>query len=212
MGQLVQGGGTAGISIGNVSMQLEGVAREFKMVIPPYFALILRAFSVIEGIALKHDPEYAIVSRCFPYLSRRLLTDNDPRVRAALKQLLYGNSQRLNVPQLEKLMAAFSTFTVASSGKSAQGPTFSDAAMYEERVKGRRAPADVVLDANMKEALLVVFSKDGSYAQVRTLRTPGLRPPMGTLSRLCSKNLTEICTDSGVVQLSGAVHTLPVGL
>lgn len=33
-------------------------------------ALILRAFSVIEGIALGVDPEYAIVKECFPYLSK----------------------------------------------------------------------------------------------------------------------------------------------
>ena len=29
--------------------------------IPSYFALILRAFSVIEGIALRVDPDYSIV-------------------------------------------------------------------------------------------------------------------------------------------------------
>ena len=29
--------------------------------IPSYFALILRAFSVIEGIALRVDPQYSIV-------------------------------------------------------------------------------------------------------------------------------------------------------
>lgn len=31
---------------------------------PSYFALILRAFSVIEGIALRVDPQYAIVQEC----------------------------------------------------------------------------------------------------------------------------------------------------
>ena len=58
--------------------------------IPSYFALILRAFSVIEGIALRVDPGYSIVQECFPYIARRLLTDNHPRTRAALQQLLYA--------------------------------------------------------------------------------------------------------------------------
>ena len=58
--------------------------------IPSYFALILRAFSVIEGIALRVDPQYSIVQECFPYIARRLLTDNHPRTRAALQQLLYA--------------------------------------------------------------------------------------------------------------------------
>ena len=60
------------------------------MQIPSYFALILRAFSVIEGIALRVDPGYSIVQECFPYIARRLLTDNHPRTRAALQQLLYA--------------------------------------------------------------------------------------------------------------------------
>lgn len=69
---------------------MEELTRAYPFQIPSYFALILRAFSVIEGIALRSDPTYAIVPECFPYMSRRLLTDNSPRVRAALQQMLYG--------------------------------------------------------------------------------------------------------------------------
>ena len=36
------------------------------------------------------DPGYSIVQECFPYIARRLLTDNHPRTRAALQQLLYA--------------------------------------------------------------------------------------------------------------------------
>ena len=75
-----------------VTIALEQLSKEYPIDIPPYFALILRAFSVIEGTALRVDPDYAIVKETFPYLSRRLLTDNHPRARAALRQLLYGVS------------------------------------------------------------------------------------------------------------------------
>lgn len=76
-----------------VTIALEELSKEYPIDIPPYFALILRAFSVIEGTALRVDPDYAIVKETFPYLSRRLLTDNHPRARAALRQLLYGVSR-----------------------------------------------------------------------------------------------------------------------
>ena len=72
---------------------MEDLTRKYPFQIPSYFALILRAFSVIEGIALRVDPTYAIVPECFPYISRRLLTDNSPRVRNALQQMLYGVCQ-----------------------------------------------------------------------------------------------------------------------
>jgi aarF domain-containing kinase len=60
---------------------------EVRFRLPPYFVLILRAFSVIEGIALKVDPGYSIINETFPYLSRRLLTDDNEEVRRALRQV-----------------------------------------------------------------------------------------------------------------------------
>lgn len=36
--------------------------------------------------------------QCFPYIARRLLTDNDPRTRAALRQLLYAVRPRYRHP------------------------------------------------------------------------------------------------------------------
>jgi aarF domain-containing kinase len=88
--QLSKGGGARGINIDDVTRQLEDLTREYPFQIPSYFALILRAFSVIEGIALRVDPGYSIVQECFPYIARRLLTDNHPRTRSALRQLLYA--------------------------------------------------------------------------------------------------------------------------
>jgi predicted unusual protein kinase regulating ubiquinone biosynthesis (AarF/ABC1/UbiB family) len=41
--------------------------------------------STAEGIALRVDPSYSIVQECFPYLARRLLQDNDPRIQVHLK-------------------------------------------------------------------------------------------------------------------------------
>jgi predicted unusual protein kinase regulating ubiquinone biosynthesis (AarF/ABC1/UbiB family) len=49
--------------------------------IPPYFALIIRAIGVLEGIALVGDPEFALVDEAYPYIAKRLLTDPSPRLQ-----------------------------------------------------------------------------------------------------------------------------------
>ena len=85
--------GSASSPCMQVIVELDDLSKRFPFQVPSYFALILRAFSVIEGIALRADPQYSIVSETFPYLARRLLTDNSPRTRAALRQLLYGVRQ-----------------------------------------------------------------------------------------------------------------------
>jgi aarF domain-containing kinase len=139
----------------------------YQLCIPPYFTNIMRSFSTIEGIALKVDPSYSMVQECMPYLSRRLLTDNNPKMRAALRLMLYGKGQRLDIERLQKLTSTFGNFsTGVTSTQSASSPVFSN----EERIKGSAPSFNSSLDSpvlsdTMREALKVVFAKDGSYAQ-----------------------------------------------
>jgi len=181
--KIINGGGLgkAGLNFTSLGMQLSHISMSYQLCIPGYFTNVLRAFSVIEGIALRVDPDYSIVQECWPYLSRRLLSDNNPRMRVALRQLLYGNGQRLDVARVKQLASAFSAFTTGGvpsggGGVAGGGPTFQDA-FGEESVKGgtggalvrvsaaAAAPNGPVVNPMMIEALKVVFSKDGTYAQ-----------------------------------------------
>jgi predicted unusual protein kinase regulating ubiquinone biosynthesis (AarF/ABC1/UbiB family) len=43
---------------------------DYPLRIPPYFALIIRAIGVLEGITLVGDPEFAIVDEAYPYIAQ----------------------------------------------------------------------------------------------------------------------------------------------
>lgn len=45
---------------------------------------------MLQGLGLSIDPGYSVVKECFPYLCRRLLTEDSPRMRRMLKSFLYG--------------------------------------------------------------------------------------------------------------------------
>ena len=226
--QLTQGGGAKNINIAVVTQEIEKLSQEFEFKVPPYFALILRTFSVIEvrrhlrrgyppwpagrpalaltalvvavplhasvcmmatkhdacvnnhtkelapnighwdrppfpptsqGIALQVDPNYSIVKECFPYMSRRLLTDDDPRAREALRQLLFAGGDQLSLERVERMVEGLSSFTVdglaAPPGSAGQlvGP---------QRQASEDAP---LLDSTAKEVLQAVFSQRPTYVQ-----------------------------------------------
>merc|ERR1712188_173040 len=67
---LAQGGGAKGINVSDVATEVQYIQEKYGNIfqIPPYFAYILRAFSVLEGIGLQNDPKYAIVQECYPTL------------------------------------------------------------------------------------------------------------------------------------------------
>lgn len=98
--------------VDQVTKQLDDLSHLYPFKVPTFFTLVLRAFSVIEGIALRVDPSFSIVMGCFPYMSRRLLTDNSPRMNKLLKGMLYGKKQRLDVERLERMTNGLQAFTV----------------------------------------------------------------------------------------------------
>lgn len=170
MGKLVTGG-TGGISMGSLSLQLEGVARQYKMVVPPYFALVLRAFSVIEGIAMQHNGNYRIVGSCMPYLAQRLLGDNHPRMQEALRNMLYGRGERLEAERLRRMLESLKAFRTGPPGVMEGVPARA----------GQSPAADMwgsaVVDDGIKQILKSIFSKRGTMMQVSRWARKHLRWP-----------------------------------
>jgi aarF domain-containing kinase len=76
------GGGAKSINFQDLAADLAQITFEYPFRIPPYFALIIRAIGVLEGIALVGNKDFAIVDEAYPYISRRLLTDESPRLKA----------------------------------------------------------------------------------------------------------------------------------
>jgi aarF domain-containing kinase len=104
------GGGAKAINFNDLAADLAEITFTFPFRIPPYFALVIRAIGVLEGIALVGDPGFAIVDEAYPYISRRLLTDTSPRLRAALKYMVYGQSERFDVDRVIDMLGALERF------------------------------------------------------------------------------------------------------
>lgn len=115
--QALEGGGAKNINFQELASDLAQITFDYPFRIPPYFALIIRAIGVLEGIALVGNPDFAIVDEAYPYIAQRLLTDNSPRLRNALRYTIYGKSGIFDAERFIDVMEAFETFiTAAKSG------------------------------------------------------------------------------------------------
>jgi aarF domain-containing kinase len=119
--------------------------------------------SLLQGIALQVDPDYSIVKECFPYLSRRLLTDDDPRARKALKELLFAGGEHISLARLERLTLGLSSFTVEGLGPNGSGSQ--QKALQMSGGQQVAAPVGPMLDSTAKEVLAAVFSERPTYVQ-----------------------------------------------
>ena len=76
---------------------------EFPFRVPAYYALIIRSMVTLEGIAINIDPNFKVLSKAYPYVAKRLLTDQSQELRNSLKDLLFKDgSFRWN--RLENLL------------------------------------------------------------------------------------------------------------
>ncbi|KHG06807.1 Uncharacterized protein F383_08209 [Gossypium arboreum] len=115
--QALEGGGAKNINFQDLASDLAQITFDYPFRIPPYFALIIRAIGVLEGIALVGNPDFAIVDEAYPYIAQRLLTDESPRLRNALRYTIYGKSGVFDAERFIDVMQAFENFiTAAKSG------------------------------------------------------------------------------------------------
>jgi len=105
------GGGAKSINFQELAADLAEITFEYPFKIPPYFALVIRAIGVLEGIALVGNPEFAIIDEAYPYIARRLMTDDSPRLKAALRYMVYGREGSFDAEKLIDLLQALEKFT-----------------------------------------------------------------------------------------------------
>lgn len=115
--QALEGGGAKNFNFQELAADLAQITFDYPFKIPPYFALIIRAIGVLEGIALVGNPDFALVDEAYPYIAQRLLTDESPRLRSALRYTIYGKSGVFDAERFIDVMQAFESFiTAARSG------------------------------------------------------------------------------------------------
>ena len=83
------GASVAELNFKSITDQLSELMYEYPFRVPAYYALIIRSLVTLEGIAINVDPNFKVLSKAYPYVAKRLLTDPSPQLRASLKDLLF---------------------------------------------------------------------------------------------------------------------------
>ena len=72
--------------------------------VPSRFALIIRAVVSQEGLALRLDPEFKILKIAYPYIAKKLLTDNSDEILEILLEVVFDNKGRIQLEKVESLL------------------------------------------------------------------------------------------------------------
>ncbi len=102
-------GGSFGAEVGNFN--LKNVTDKFSKLmysypfrVPSRFALIIRAVVSQEGLALRLDPEFKILKIAYPYIAKKLLTDNSDEILEILLEVVFDKKGRIQIEKVESLL------------------------------------------------------------------------------------------------------------
>jgi predicted unusual protein kinase regulating ubiquinone biosynthesis (AarF/ABC1/UbiB family) len=97
------GASVAELNFKSITDQLSNIMYEYPFRVPAYYALIIRSLLTLEGIAISVDPEFKVLSKAYPYIAKRLLTDPSPELRTSLRDLLFKDG-KMRWNRLENLL------------------------------------------------------------------------------------------------------------
>jgi len=102
-------GGSLSAEVGNFN--LKNVTDKFSKLmysypfrVPSRFALIIRAVVSQEGLALRLDPEFKILKIAYPYIAKKLLTDNSEEILEILLEVVFDKKGRIQIEKVESLL------------------------------------------------------------------------------------------------------------
>tara|TARA_Y100001970_G_C14247843_1_gene869599 strand:- start:1181 stop:2839 length:1659 start_codon:yes stop_codon:yes gene_type:complete len=72
--------------------------------VPSRFALIIRAVVSQEGLALRLDPQFKIIGVAYPYVAKRLLTDNSAEIVNILADVAFDKKGNIKHENIESLL------------------------------------------------------------------------------------------------------------
>ncbi len=113
-------GSVAGLSFGKLAENLTELAITTPVRIPVFFTLVIRSLTILEGIALQTDREFKIVDQSYPFVVQRVLTDDSPVLKQALRNVLINeHTGRIRWDRLQSIASGLSSSSSSYSASVA---------------------------------------------------------------------------------------------
>jgi len=154
-----KGQSMADFNFRTVTSRFNELVYQYPVRIPERFSLVIRSLLTQEGICMTLKPEFHFLEVAYPYIARRLLTDEDPALRERLFQVLFQDG-KFQWQRLENLIGLAKEGASGRKAAASAGPGFAAGA------PAAGGPGGLDLSDTVKDALRVMLVDERLRAQV----------------------------------------------
>lgn len=148
-----KGQSMADFNFRTVTSKFNELVYQYPIRIPERYSLVIRSLLTQEGICMTLDPAFHFLEVAYPYIARRLLTDEDPALRERLIQVLFSDG-KFQWKRLENLIA------LAREGASASSARPGAVAGLDLSETIKDALRVFLLDEKLRKQLLLALTED----------------------------------------------------
>lgn len=84
--------------------------------LPPFYTLIVRTLTILEGLALYVDKDFKLVKGAYPFIAKQLLSSPSPELKELLQTVILTDEGRIRWDRLEQFVSI-----AGSADKAIQG-------------------------------------------------------------------------------------------
>ena len=146
--------------------------------LPPFYTLIIRTLTILEGLALSVDPSFRLVRGAYPFIAKQVLDNPSIEMQALLRSVMVTPAGRIRWDKLEQFIS------ISSNADAAMGGDFSALKAAQSRsdliktYSGSMERVDLSLDVAL-QILSFLLSESGRF-----LREPLLDEVVETIDAL----------------------------
>lgn len=180
LGEVEFQNGIPNVKFSRVLGKIWSVALKYHFRMPPYYTLVLRSLASLEGLAVAADPNFRTFEAAYPYVVRKLLTDNSAPSRRILHSVILNRRKELQWQKLAiflKVGAARKGLQLLAASNSQESPDHSS------------SDADGVV----KLMLTLLPSKDGRVLRRLLMTVDGSSLVQALVSREAAVYRQQFC-------------------
>eukprot|EP00904_Undaria_pinnatifida_P008595 jgi/Undpi1/4866/HiC_scaffold_19.g08219.m1 len=149
--------------------------------VPPFYSLIVRTLTILEGLALFVDPDFRLIKGAYPYVAKQILNEDKPEMVGLMKATLITPEGNIAWRRLEQLVTISGAAKVVTTKKEFEELKAAQAKSdIREKFAGGLGEVDPEVNLDLTISVLTFLLSDNALF----LREPLINELLDTMDEL----------------------------
>lgn len=97
-------GKVSSLNFSRLNENIRGIQDKLPVRLPPYYTMIIRSLTILEGLAHYVDKDFRLIKGAYPFILRQILTEPQPEMNRFLRMILLDEKNHIRWERLEQFL------------------------------------------------------------------------------------------------------------